>query len=244
MGYGRRPAGALRVARQPRGLRDISRCDTYGIMKGNGLVTPSPAKPRKRRWIRYGRRHSDAMWRADWHAMKHPGFRGPDLITYPDDASGCVIAAWPFEGAVSGNAVKTRGEAMWQFGTPATILSDNGACLTGATTREGKGGRAPRSSWTPTAFGAGLPGRGIGLINARPYHPQTDGKLEGFHRSPEGETGHYGSPSAYVEYYNEYRLHWSLDIDIYQAPLRAFSDKKATKAIREGCPNRMEEESE
>lgn len=93
------------------------------------------------------------------------------------------------------------------------------------------------SSWTSTAFKAELLDRGIELINARPYNPQTNGKLERFHRSLEEEVRHYESLSAYIEYYNEDRLHWSLDIDNYQTPLRAFSDKKATKAIREGNPN-------
>ncbi len=52
--YGRRPAGALRVARQLRKLHDIIYYDTYRIMNENGLVvTSSPAKSRRRRWIRY-----------------------------------------------------------------------------------------------------------------------------------------------------------------------------------------------
>ena len=245
--YGRRPAGVQRVARRPRRLHDISYYDTYRIMKENGLVTPSPAKSRRRKWIRYERRHSNAMWHTDWHAMKHPRFRGLNLITYLDDASGCVVAARLFREAASENAVRAPGEAVKQFGTPATILSDNGACFTGAMTRDGrerKEGRAPRSSWTPTAFEAELLDRGVELINARPYHPQTNGKLERFRRSLEEGTGHYESLSAYIEYYNEDRLHRSPDIDNYQTPLKAFSDKRATKAIRKGNPNWMESESE
>ena len=60
-------------------------------------------------------------------------------------------------------------------------------------------------------------------------------------RSLEEGVRHYESLSAYIEYYNEDGLHGSLDIDNYQTPLREFSDKKITKAIREGNPNRMEE---
>lgn len=244
--YGRRPAGVQRVARRLRRLHDISYYDTYRIMRENGLVTPSPAKSRRRKWIRYERRYSNAMWHTDWHAMKHPRFRGLNLITYLDDASRCVVAARLFREATSENAVTVLREAAGRFGTPATILSDNGACFTGVMTkdrkRRRKGGTGGRSSWTPTAFEAELLDRGIELINSRPYHPQTNGKLERFHRTLEEEIGHYESLSAYIEYYNEDRLHWSLDIDNYQTPLRAFSDKKATKAIREGSPNWMEED--
>ena len=39
-----------------------SHLSIYRIMKGNGLVTPSAAKSRKRKWVRYERRHSNSMW--------------------------------------------------------------------------------------------------------------------------------------------------------------------------------------
>ncbi len=47
----------------------------------------------------------------------------------------------------------------------------------------------------------------------------------------------------YIEYYNEKRLHFSLDIDHGQTPLMAFADKKATKAIRKNNPKWMEEDT-
>ena len=46
--------------------------------------------------------------------------------------------------------------------------------------------------------------------------------------------------SSYVEYYNERRLHFSLDIDNYETPLKAFSVRKATDAIRKDNPKWME----
>lgn len=44
----------------------------------------------------------------------------------------------------------------------------------------------PESTWMPTEFEAELLDREIELINSRPYHPQTIGKLERFHHSVEG----------------------------------------------------------
>ena len=73
--------------------------------------------------------------------------------------------------------------------------------------------------------------------------PQTNGKLERFFRSVEDEIWHYESMSAYIEYYNEERLHFSLDIDNYQTSLRAFADKKATESIRNKYPKWMEEDA-
>ena len=43
----------------------------------------------------------------------------------------------------------------------------------------------------------------IELINARPYHPQTNGKLERFRRTLEEELHHFGSLSEFIAYYNE-----------------------------------------
>ena len=246
--YGRNPAGVLQTAKKLRRNHDISYARTYNIMKDNGLVTASPAKSRKRKWVRFERRYSNAMWHVDWHVMKDPRFRGLNLVTYLDDASRCVAAAQLFTEATSENAVAVLQKAIETFGTPATILSDNGSCFVGAAGRHKKGAdgrrrKAPAGSWQPTAFEAELLDRGIELINTRPYHPQTNGKLERFHRSIEEEIHHYESLSRYIEYYNECRLHWSLDIDNYETPLLAFRNKKATDAIRNDNPKWMEEDT-
>ena len=100
----------------------------------------------------------------------------------------------------------------------------------------------PKVSWKPTAFEEALLRRGIGVINSRSYHPQTNGNLERIHRTIEEEIGHYESLPEYIEYYNERRLHFSLDITNYETPLKAFSAKKATETKAKD-PNWMEVES-
>ena len=145
--YGREPVGAIRTAMVLRQLgHDISYRRVYRIMKENGLVIPSAAKSRKRKWVRYERKHSNSMWHADWHVMKDPRMRGLYLITYLDDASRCVTGAGLFTQATSENAVVVLRQAIKRFGTPATILSDNGSCFVGM--RKGN----PKGSWKPTAF--------------------------------------------------------------------------------------------
>ncbi len=56
----------------------------------------------------------------------------------------------------------------------------------------------------------------------------------------EDEIHHYDSLSEYIEYYNERRLHFSLDMHNYETPLKAFSARKATEAIRIKDPQWME----
>ena len=161
--------------------------------------------------------------------------KGLNLIMYLDDASRCVTGAGLFTYTTSENAVIVLRHAIKRFGTPATILSGNGSCFVGV--RKGN----------PRAHGHLLrlkrnTDRGIELINSRPYHLQTNGKLERFHRSIE-EIVHYESLPEYIEYYNEKRLHFSLDIANYETPLKAFCVRKAAEEVRSKDPNWMEAES-
>ena len=123
--------------------------------------------------------------------------KGLNLITYLDDASRCVTGAELFGEATSENAVTALRRAVGRFGAPATILSDNGSCFVGS-------GRYKKlsGSWTLTLFEVELLDLGIGLINSRPYHPQTNGKLERFRRSAEGEAWRYTCLDDGIEYYN------------------------------------------
>ena len=70
----REGVGVVRVAMNLRKSQDISYSKVYRIMKENGLVTPSAAKSRRRKWIRYEWKHSNSMWHTDWHVMKDPRF--------------------------------------------------------------------------------------------------------------------------------------------------------------------------
>ena len=106
--------------------------------------------------------------------MKDPRFRGLNLITYLDDASRCVTGARLLMEATSENAVVALRQAIGEFGTPATVLSDNGSCFVG------RGGRKkPAGAWTPTLFENELLNLGIELINSRPYHLRPTASLSG-----------------------------------------------------------------
>lgn len=233
-----KPEGYVRTAKRLQRVgHNISCHRVYKIIKSKGMVVDSPAKSKRRKWVRYERIYSNAMWHTDWHAMKDPRLKGLNLITYLDDASRCVTGAALFAEATSENTVITLRHAVSRFGVPATILSDNGSCFVG------RGGRKkPTGSWTPTLFENELLHLDIGLINSRPYHPQTNGKLERFHRSLEDEIWNYSSLADYIEYYNTDRLHFSLDIDNFETPMMAFHNKKATDEIRHQNPKWMEDD--
>ena len=180
--------------------------------------------------------YSNTMWHTDWHAMKDPRMKELNLITCLDDASRCVTGAALFKEATSANAVAVLRQAISGVGAPATVLFDNGSCFVG------RGGRKQTGPWTPTLFESELLRLDIGLINSRPHHPQTNGKLERFRRSSEDEIWHYPSLDDYIKYDNTDRLHFSLDIDNHETPLMAFHKKKATDEIRHQNPKWLEDD--
>jgi hypothetical protein len=109
-----------------------------------------------------------------------------------------------------------------RFGTPASVLTDNGAIFT-ATPR--RGGR--------TALQVSLGELGITYISSRPYHPQTCGKIERFH-----QTLKKASPpchrldqwpnckpnsTIFLAYYNTVRPHRALHRRT--PPIQAFADR-------------------
>ncbi len=61
-------------------------------------------------------------------------------------------------------------------------------------------GKTPKNGWTPTLFENELLEHGIVLINSRPYHPKTNGKLERFFRMLEEELPYYDSMDDYIKY--------------------------------------------
>ncbi|MYB30932.1 MAG: transposase family protein [Cenarchaeum sp. SB0663_bin_5] len=156
----------MTVKRLRRTGYNIGYARVYHILKSNDMVTSSPAKSRQRKWVRYERLYSNAMWHADWHAMKDPRMKGMNLITYLYDASRCVTGAALFREATSKNAVIMLRQTISRFGVPATILSDNGSCFVGVRDR-----KKPKNSWMPTLFENELLSLNIILINSRPYHP-------------------------------------------------------------------------
>ena len=232
--HAKRPAGVVRTTIDLKEKYNISYSTVYKIMKSKNMITASPAKSRKRKWVRFERKYSNAMWHVDWHTMKDPRLKRLELVAYLDDASRCITGFGVFQHATSENSALVLRKAIKSFGTPAQILSDNGTQFT--STRR----HTPTHRWTPTVFEEELLDSDIVLINSRPHHPQTNGKLERFFRTLEDELHHFDSIASFMQYYNEDRLHFSLDIHNRQTPLRAFSDKIATKSIRKSNPKWME----
>ena len=120
--------------------------------------------------------------------------------------------------------------AIKRFGAPSFILSDGGSCFVGQNDRKKS---KENEMWKPTLFEEELLACDIIRINSRLYHPQTNGKLERFHRIIEEKIWRYDSLRAYGDYYTTRRLHVSLDIDNYEIPLFGIQEQKGSRCDQE-----------
>jgi transposase InsO family protein len=145
----------------------------HAVLARAGLLAPR-AQPRHEP-IRYQRAAPNELWQVD-HKCAIEIQRVPrDAFTVLDDHSRYLLAFT----LVPNRAVTSAWEVLWRLmgevGLPDAILSDNAfsTCFSTPSTL----------SW----FDANLIRLGIRPIHGRPYHPQTQGKVERLHGTLERE---------------------------------------------------------
>ncbi len=119
------------------------------------------------------------LWQADvthWRLADHTEVEILDII---DDHSRLAIASTARPVTTGPDVVDTVTAAFAQWGTPASVLTDNGAIFTAKQRGDGR-----------TALQILLGELGIKYSNSRPYHPQTCGKVERFHQTLKNASPH------------------------------------------------------
>ena len=185
----------------------ISESSVYRILKKAGLIT-SPAFILMRAADKF---HDptyrvNEMWQTDFTYLKIIGWGWYYLSTILDDYSRYIIA-WELCSTMKAEDVKVTLDlaldtARIKTGCKPKLLSDNGPCYIGNELAEY------------------LDEQGMKHIRGRPLHPQTQGKIERYHRTMKNiiKLENYYSPdelryrlTEFVEYYNHHRYHESLD---------------------------------
>jgi transposase InsO family protein len=139
----------------------------HGIALGeNGTAQP---------FQRFERQRPNELWQMDFkgHFALAAGRCHP--LTVLDDCSRfslCLAACGDEQGPTVQGHLRS---AFRRYGLPQWIITDNGAPW----------GNGPDTPYTP--LGVWLLRLGIGLSHSRPYHPQTLGKDERFHRTLKAE---------------------------------------------------------
>lgn len=140
-----------------------------GILDRNGWLAPE--RHRQRAWQRFEEAWPNALWQMDFKGHFPTGRGRCHPFTVLDDHSrfNICLTACADERAETVRSELSR--AFQRFGLPERMLMDNGAPW---------GSEAAHPHTKLTAW---LIRHGVTVLHGRPYHPQTQGKEERFHRT-------------------------------------------------------------
>ena len=187
--------------------RYISESSVYRILKERGLIT-SPAYIVMSACDSFKDKTSrpNEMWQTDFTYLKVAGWGWYYLSTVLDDYSRFIIHWELCDGMATPDVERSVDKAMQVAGIKGKkrpkLLSDNGPC------------------YISTDLKKFLDSKGINQVHGRPCHPQTQGKIERYHRTMKNviklET--YYSPEElkarleeFIYYYNYLRYHEGID---------------------------------
>ena len=178
------------------------------ILTRRGFVTPAPKKRPKSSYIRFEADLPNECWQSDmthWHLDDGTGV---EILTFLDDHSRLVLSIRVFPTTTMDNVRRLFAQTCNTHGTPASVLTDNGAIYNAGA----RGGR--------TGFESDLITAGVLYKHSRPYHPQTCGKVERWHRTLKGFLAKRPAQTLgelqmiledVVRYYNDVRPHRGID---------------------------------
>jgi transposase InsO family protein len=169
-GWGPRKIRAMLIAR---GVAMPSIRTVGSILSRHGRTAPPPAEPAPMQ--RFERGEPNALWQCDFKGYLEVGRRRTWPFALIDDHSRYLLALRP----CADQAMATAWAILWgvfgEVGLPEELLCD------GAFAARGPG--LTGLSW----FEARLIRLGIRPIHGRPYHPQTQGKVERLNGTLEAE---------------------------------------------------------
>jgi transposase InsO family protein len=142
----------------------------HQALRRNNLVASRPSR-RSKALKRFERDVTNDLWQIDATEWRLADATKAYVIDVVDDHSRYLLAAIAAEGPTGEAAWDCFEEAASRYGLPRQVLSDNGLCFTG------------RLHGVIVEFERSLKELDVELINSAPYHPQTLGKLERFHRT-------------------------------------------------------------
>ena len=187
----------------------LSESTVYRVLKKAGLIKPAEIIGFKAvKEYRRKTKQPNELWASDCCHLKVIGWGWYYLVSVMDDCSRFILA-WDLKVDMAGRsledvvqqAVDLTGMTDVPLEDRTVLLSDNGA------------------GYISQQFNAYLRLVGIRHITAAPFHPQTNGKIERYHRTLKGEINQvpHETPSelkeairGFIEYYNYRRYHEGL----------------------------------
>ena len=182
-----------------------SRATIHRILVARGFVNPQPQKRPRSSWIRFESDLANETWQTDFCEWSLANGTTANIITFIDDYSRMIMILQASLNCTSDDATVAFHKAAGIWGYPASVLSDNGSSFT-ASYLGGING-----------FEVELFSRGVVVKHGKPFHPQTQGKVERWHATlkkwlrarPRAKTiAELNEQLAtFCRYYNEVRPH-------------------------------------
>ena len=176
--------GGRKIARRlsDLGHRDVPTPSTVtAILHRHGLIT-SQASLAAQHWHRFEHDAPNALWQIDFKGDFDTARARCYPLTLLDDHSRFNLALHACANVATSSVQPHLTQAFQRYGLPLRINADNGAPWGSP--------RLPAGSLSE--LGVWLVRLGIRITHSAPYHPQTNGKIERFHRSLKAEllSGH------------------------------------------------------
>jgi transposase InsO family protein len=215
---------AMRTAHPVWGARKIAAClrrdgveppavsTIHEILRRQGLIDPQPASPGKA-WTRFEREAPNQLWQMDFKGWVRLGDCRCHPLTIVDDHSRfspCLAAC----ANQQGETVKSHLTATFRrHGLPQAFFVDNGQPW----------GEPGGGGWTRLCVW--LLKLGVDVLHSRPYHPQSRGKIERFHRTLD------------VEVFNLHHFETLNDVQrAFDRWREAYNHERPHEALAQQCP--------
>ena len=221
-------AETIRSHLQTSGVNRLPATSTiWRALTRRGLVTPQPRKRPKGAGKRFAADLPNERWQADLTHWQLADGTSVEIHHILDDHSRLAITSKARTTTTGPDVLTDFRAAFRRHGIPRSVLTDNGAVYTGTPRRGGR-----------VALEIELDLLGVRLHHSRPYHPQTQGKVERFHQTVKKWLR--AQPPApdlaalqrqlnrFLRYYNTVRPHRALS---RRTPTQAYTARtKATPA--------------
>lgn len=222
--------GGRKIARwlRDRGRADVPAPSTVtAILQRHGCISEA-ASAAAQPWQRFEHEAPNALWQIDFKGDFHTAASRCYPLTLLDDHSRYNLALQACIGVGIQTVQPHLVSVFRRYGLPVRINADNGAPW--GSPRQAEHGLSALSVW--------LIRLGIRVSHSAPYHPQTNGKIERFHRSFDTEVlagrAFADLPQAQSAFerwrsvYNHQRPHEALALDTpaqhYRASERAYPE--------------------
>ena len=143
----------------------------WRILRSAGLVSPEPKKRPKAYITRFEAVQPNETWQSDFTHWRLANGSDVEIINWLDDHSRYLLSCSAHSVITGSIVIDSFTRCQSEYGTPFSTLTDNGNVYT-ARFMKGKNG-----------FEYLLSDLGVIQKNGSPGHPQTQGKIERFHRT-------------------------------------------------------------